>query len=963
MFARLWWKEARLFWPLWMFVALIAVAGQWLVLWYFGSDARNGTLGAMAIGWTCLYGFAVSAAAFAGEREGRTLLFLDTLAVSRMQLWGSKVSFALATTLAMAVVLSGIAALATDRWEIGQERLVPVVLGCVALLLETLGWGLLWSAVSASALTAAALAFCSMGVAGLIVQQEMWFSTGDLVSTAAMHLGLALTAAATSAVVLTLDGPGRPALGRSSRLGRSTGQRQSAWRRGSLIRRSTRPDGGDPVRAPRTRPAALAAVRSLAWLTAREAFPIWWRSVALHLGLIYLLLLSVIALGGWGWLLPVNLVIALLAGVNVFGTEARARTHRFLAHHGVSPGWAWAVKVAVWAGALLSVWGILAASAVVMFYRRELNNGQEVRLYAAALINAFVIAQLCGMAIRRGITAALVATVAMLALMIPLGGLYGMKMLPSGGLFVISPALLFVGWAWSRDWLLDRPGPARWVRLSLLLVTSFGVLFIGYVIHRVESVPDLRPALVDYLGVSVPSPGASPEPTSADLYREAARRLTPLPAEVQAFSVSGDPNSFNIEGFGTFETTNPAGVWLRENAEVLALIRRATLLPRSPIVPIAGQTLFSGSGLIEVRGLAVLVAVSIRERRERGDLAGAWEYITVLLRMARHLNGPLPLGVAFQGLNTEGQALSLAMNWAVDSRQTPERLRASLAEYRRLQVPFSDASESIRVEARLAEQTVDLPRAELAEKFLRMVSGPGDANAAMATTAWSNLVTTRWEIARARRAFPLLFAAKVVYSGFEPRQRVHSQHLTDGWYGFRAGSGSAAVVVSEDDLSHIQKSTPLARQLFPPVDALIEANDRNEVARRALIQILALRSWQVQHEGRLPDRLDELVPSELDQLPVDPYADKVFSYIPSEGQPLLPLEQFEQLNARFQQSKLIPTAGHRLLYSFGQNRQNDGALADENMSHSSRTDIIFPLPEFVPDVGKAGDDPKAPPLP
>ena len=170
--------------------------------------------------------------------------------------------------------------------------------------------------------------------------------------------------------------------------------------------------------------------------------------------------------------------------------------------------------------------------------------------------------------------------------------------------------------------------------------------------------------------------------------------------------------------------TDEAGAWLRKNAEALALVRRASALPQSQIVPIDRQTLFSRPEPINFRGLALLVVVSHRERRERGDLDGAWEDIAVLLRMARQLNGPVPLGLAFEGLYIEQQALGLAMNWAVDSRQTSERLRASLAEYRQLQVPFSDASDSIRVEARLAEQTLNLPRAELAERLLAIVSEP-----------------------------------------------------------------------------------------------------------------------------------------------------------------------------------------------------------------------------------------------
>jgi hypothetical protein len=43
---------------------------------------------------------------------------------------------------------------------------------------------------------------------------------------------------------------------------------------------------------------------------------------------------------------------------------------------------------------------------------------------------------------------------------------------------------------------------------------------------------------------------------------------------------------------------------------------------------------------------------------------------------------------------------------------------------------------------------------------------------------------------------------------------------------------------------------------------------------------VAIRAWQLRHDGRFPDRLDELVPEELPSLPVDPYSGKPFNYLP-----------------------------------------------------------------------------------
>src|ERR1700728_3847895 len=111
MYARLWWKDARQFWPIWVFLALAAAVMQWLLLYYLEQDARHGALGCLALICASLYAFATGAAAFAGEREAGTLRLLDMIPLDRRVVWASKVSFALVTTLALILLLLGMAAL------------------------------------------------------------------------------------------------------------------------------------------------------------------------------------------------------------------------------------------------------------------------------------------------------------------------------------------------------------------------------------------------------------------------------------------------------------------------------------------------------------------------------------------------------------------------------------------------------------------------------------------------------------------------------------------------------------------------------------------------------------------------------------------------------------------------------------------------------------------------------------
>ena len=94
MYARLWWKEARVFWPIWIVLGVVALGVQGLILRTDLPEARTGMLIPLGLGWSLLYAFAVGSAVFAAEREANTQVFLDTLPVGRTMLWTSKVSFA-----------------------------------------------------------------------------------------------------------------------------------------------------------------------------------------------------------------------------------------------------------------------------------------------------------------------------------------------------------------------------------------------------------------------------------------------------------------------------------------------------------------------------------------------------------------------------------------------------------------------------------------------------------------------------------------------------------------------------------------------------------------------------------------------------------------------------------------------------------------------------------------------------
>ena len=87
--------------------------------------------------------------------------------------------------------------------------------------------------------------------------------------------------------------------------------------------------------------------------------------------------------------------------------------------------------------------------------------------------------------------------IAAILLAIPLGGLASFGMLPLAGPLWISVALLIVTWLWTRDWLHDRLGYRRWLRLAAYLATASGLLVASYIYHRVYSLPEVSLPTLD----------------------------------------------------------------------------------------------------------------------------------------------------------------------------------------------------------------------------------------------------------------------------------------------------------------------------------------------------------------------------------------------------------------------------------------------------------------------------------
>jgi ABC-type transport system involved in multi-copper enzyme maturation permease subunit len=934
MYARLWWKDLRQFWPIWVFLAVGAAIVQALVLHFAGASAREGFFGNLAVLYASLYALAVGAAAFAGERETGTLRLLDNLPVDRSVVWFGKVSFALVTTLALWLVLLAMAALATDQWNQGGSLGGWYIFGLALVVLVALGWGLFWSAILSNALTAAVTAICCTGLSAAVLITVL-----DVVSLSHYPLPLAMLWQALL-IVGTILASGldfvrtigwrrvRVEL-RSpivvSRTGQTSPSRPQAQLQSPVAMvLAPRPAAGTPVALPTEHSPARPRVvesRALAWQTMKEGGRTWCLLAAI--GLVAPLLVYVrFGVLDLSIMMILSIGVALFAGANIFGLENRARTQRFLTHHGARPRLVWTVKLAIWSVGLTLIWGPL----VLLLNRGAIQGPVGRNIEAIALVPLFFgIAQLCGMAIRRGITAVVIALVIGIALVIPLEALVVANMLSTLGILAVPVAILAISWAWSGDWLLERPAPGRWVRLGLLISAICAFLVAWYAGFRAWSIPDVGPIAPPAAWIEAQSKPLPDNQNAADLYREAVRRV-----------VGPEKDSFNF---------------LERNRDVVDLIRKAAARPDCRLIEPQKLTLLTRSDIPAIHGLSLLVSLDVEERQRRGDLAGAWNNIETLFRMAHHLGQGGGAGFALSGVALERKALGLAVEWAIAPGQTSERLHAALAAFDALP-KMPTAADAVRGEANIVENTLDLPVKELRDWINESVLGSGPDPFQHAINAIAlDFVTTPWERVRARRVIRLVSNAAIADIAREPWQRLGSP--TDG--------------LRDPVVRYAENSTPqLMRWLIPYTPWHVAAADQNEVMRRALVQVLAIRSWQLRHGGKFPDRLSALVPDDLPSLPIDPYSGSPFGYMPSSGQFVLSFE-FATQGMRVGGPAMQPApAGSWLLYSVGPDGGDDGGMAyKESHQWNELLDIVFAIPPIARDAGATkspeGDATKATP--
>jgi len=908
-YLRLLWKEYRSLRGFWISLLLFALLLQAVLRFLTGPAVSTGTgAGLYGIAFlvsTC-YALGCGAVLFALEREDRTIDFLRYLPGPPSAVIAGKIVFGVVSSAMM------LALLYVSAWMMTPVRLLPITPSetslYVALVLEALGWGVLFSLICRHVLNALLLAVPAFLAGAWIVGAVPYAGHPSLSATTVAslfvlgHLLLGLMLVVSDVVFAR----------------RWIRKWKFAWSSLGPARLLT----DSAARAISPRRQMLGRLIWQEWRQARGE-QAWFLAIGTVVLLLGGVMLRFTALETSAPLVLTLLAVTpLVFGVWTFHAEQSGDRFRFSAEHGFSPRAVWLSKHLVWIPATVVV--SLFFAFIVLIVSRLLKAHVQFNVTVTTTIETYGIlivlpsyaaGQLASMLFSRGVIALFVGmvltivlfgwNVAMLQFRVPVW----FSILPVPAVLMIATLVR------SRDWLEERRGIRAYVRLGSVLIGPAVLMVAGVIVWRVWEIPDPPPnweAVPSLTGRSPMHPLDAEEIETADLYRRAAILLTPFPGPEQHAGDSAPVSQSHSTGSGAMTmssfgmTEHPQRVmsrpvqaprppwqaerlrrrqWVRDNQQSLRLVLEATRRQRCAFsTPVGDALTDSPENRDQLDVLARLVQFAAEQLEWEGRLDEALEYDIALMRFGAHLAARARLSQWRFGVAIRNRALQSLRLWAAREGQNPERIRKAIDRVRKESFGFPPFVDAVNIEffnlRRLLQQDGD-----------ESISFSAGRSAKQTTLLMLINRYCFWERMRALRLLKLVQSDVMMAAGLDefngpPAETVPIQKLTQ--------RGEAVVFRPQNErrflagysffagdrrLLQIQ-TTPLWPSSVPRERELIEIKLNAEVELRATQLVMALVAWRIER-GHLPNRLDELTGIRLPQLLVDPWSGASFGYFKS----------------------------------------------------------------------------------
>ncbi len=340
---------------------------------------------------------------------------------------------------------------------------------------------------------------------------------------------------------------------------------------------------------------------------------------------------------------------------------------------------------------------------------------------------------------------------------------------------------------------------------------------------------------------------------------------------------------------------------LSNNAVALRLVHQASTLSRSRYpIDWSNNLVFGFSGLNQAHQLMPLLKAEAVMLSDSGDPAGAIESIIVLFRLAHTLSEEPFLAAQWIRHWNQGTTCS-----TLERLLNQHALRAAdLQRLQELAVRAQGEPDFTRVLAGQRALDADAFNAPL-NRFLQRWASPGWNLRGPQQVSLIGLVSA------------LLHASGITEKDFLFYLEAMEQWMTVSRLAYP--EKLARTKALEKRVQEQLAARPLfvySRQLFASRLVLETTRAERLASLRAAQTALAVEQYRREHEGGLPDKLDELVPKFLEVIPKDPF----------DGQPL----RYKRLEVGY------------AVYSVGADQKDDGAvLQSTGKRRPSARDIAF----------------------
>jgi ABC-type transport system involved in multi-copper enzyme maturation permease subunit len=931
------WKEYREHRAVWLTLAVLAVgslviAAEFLAPegWSRASPDHAGALAGGALILAAMYGLVCGAMMFAGERESRSMLFLDTLPVSRAEVWWAKCLLGIAFTLLYSGIVVGVG---VARGFVGDGAIpVPAALLVPLLALEAFAWGLCASTFCRTVLTAVALA-------ALVPLPVLWLTSG-------MCLAAGSNSAGEERIALSMLLPVHGLAGVGALVASLVYFADRDFEKRFVLKPSSSSYG---TVAPKRQPGRWEV---LLWLALRQGVIL----AAVLTVLAFFLGLSLPTAGAGVW--PVGtLFLGVACGTAVFMGEQAEGAFKFWGDQRLPVAWLWLRRTALWAGVGATAAGLMLLSALlhVAAQERGLPNDPHAALakllgvapnafdltepavfLLAWLTYGFALGQLCALVWRKSAVAVVVAVLASAGTV----SVWGPSLL-GGGLHAVQvlgvPLLVLVGcrlalWDWVTDRLKTRPAALRLIGALLLA----GAWVAGNLALRVLEAPgggppfDLAPLQVSLADPEQLRAGAKileALKTLSDrekgLEPNVAARAGPVmlpanrgpippafreqvPRVIEQGWAAADPR------FQMWLEAMTAEPWPTQLGDAAAMPLGVFIHPRNVV---NGRADASDC----VKGAQTLAARAIATQARGGD-DKALDYLATVLALSRHLRHHAPAYAYGDGLEVERIALLALDHGSARLAGRPELLRRALDELARHESatpPVTDA---------------------LAAEYLRFRGSLGNTSRAaglMSGETEAMLMQVPWEAERARRLSDAVFAGRRRLAEAGAVVPASDEGPLADWLPASGGT-------TPQRLTRLLESSWIAPSLPATAPAQRAAQLGLCRVRGARLQ-LALALYQREH-GKAAPSLEALVPALLPELPDDPFAHQPFHYRLSTGERIAWPRDLAGGGVEFVREV---AAGQGIVWSVGPDGTDDGGTRQLNAGAKGelRGDVIFLVPQ------------------